>query len=91
MICIDMEMPKDCIRCKFRTEVDSCFLSPDEPNDYCNYIPYYKVPYKDGEKPDWCPLNDYNKMIEREQEKYYEKGFSDAEEIARKNIGEWEY
>lgn len=63
MIQIDMEMPKGCGECTFRTNCEAC----EGYDDFCVLTPENELPrYKGGdgylhvsvERPEWCPLKE---------------------------------
>lgn len=57
MIAIDMKMPKNCVECRFgQGEYGFCHAMPE---NFCGYVNQIE----DEGKPDWCPLQQVNKLM----------------------------
>ena len=57
MIAIDMEMPENCVECRFgRGDYGFCHAMPE---NFCGYVNQIE----DEGKPDWCPLRQVDKLM----------------------------
>ena len=55
MIAIDMEMPENCVECRFDMPDGSCAAMPI---NFCGHTAYSEL----ERKPEWCPCKDIKNL-----------------------------